>query len=115
MNGSSGRWTVAFKHLDLSTGAIADLCRKYGVEELAIFGSVLRDDFQADSDLDFLVVFEDDDYGPWMGKLTELEEDLSGLLGRKVDLVSKRAIEQSENYIRRRHILDSAKVIYVAG
>lgn len=106
---------MSFKYVDLSKGDIKELCRKYGVEELAVFGSVLRDDFRPDSDVDFLVVFKDDDYGPWMVKLTGLEEDLSGLLGRKVDLVSKRAIQQSENYIRKRHILDSAKVIYVAG
>jgi predicted nucleotidyltransferase len=103
------------QHVDLPKGAIKDLCHKYGVEELAVFGSALRDDFRPDSDVDFLVVFKDDNYGPWMGNLTGLEQDLSDLLGRKVDLVSKRAIEQSENYIRRSHILGSAKVVYVEG
>jgi hypothetical protein len=81
---------------------------------LAVFGSALRDDFRRDSDVDFLVVFENDDYGPWLSKLTDLEEELSRLLGRKVDLVSKRGVEQSENYIRRKHILESAEVVYVA-
>ena len=94
--------------------AIAELCRKYDVEELALFGSALRDDFTPESDVDFLVVFKNNDYGPWMSKLTGLEEDLAALLGRPVDVVSRRGVEQSENYIRRRHILESARTLYVA-
>ena len=80
---------------------IAELCRKYHVVELSVFGSLLRDDFGPESDIDFLVVFQDDDYGPWMGNLLHMEEELSALLGRKVDLVPKESIEQSENWIRR--------------
>lgn len=99
---------------ELPLGAIAALCEKYGVEELSVFGSILRHDFTPESDVDFLVVFKADDYGPWACKLTELAEDLSALLGRRADLVSKRAVEQSENYIRRKHILNSMKPIYVA-
>jgi hypothetical protein len=100
--------------LDLPLEAIAELCRKYDVGELSVFGSVLRDDFRPESDVDFLVRFNNDDAGPWMSKFTGLEQDLSKLLGRKVDLVSLPGIEQSENYLRRRHILGSAKAIYVA-
>lgn len=94
---------------------IADLCRKYGVADLAVFGSTLRDDFRPDSDVDFLVSFQHDDYGPWMSKLTDLEAELSVLIGRKADVVSKTGVERSENYIRRRHILSSARPVYVAG
>ena len=94
--------------------AIVVLCQRYGVQELAVFGSVLRDDFDDESDVDFLVVFENNDYGPWISKLAEMEDDLSALLGRRVDLVSKRAIEQSENYIRRQHVLSTARTLYVA-
>jgi predicted nucleotidyltransferase len=91
---------------------IAELCRKYNVVELSVFGSLLRDDFGPESDIDFLVVFQDDDYGPWMGKLLHMEEDLSALLGRKADLVPKDSIVQSENWIRKNHILNTAEVIY---
>ena len=80
-------------HLPLE--AIESLCRKYGVEELSVFGSVLRDDFGPDSDIDFLVRFQNDDCGPWMGKLLDLEQELSRLLGRKVDVVTRGAVEQS--------------------
>lgn len=107
--------TIPGLSIDLPYEAIAHLCRRHDVQELSIFGSALRDEFGPQSDLDFLVVFKNnDDAGPWMSKYTELEEALSRLLGRRVDLVGKRGVEQSENYIRRRHILNSAQVIYVA-
>jgi hypothetical protein len=98
--------------LDLPSDEIAALCRKYDVETLAVFGSILRDDFGPSSDVDFLVRFRGNDCGPWMSKLTELEEDLSKTLNRPVDLVNWRGIEQSRNPIRRQAILDSARVVY---
>lgn len=105
---------MVIKNFELPAEVISDVCRKHDVEELSLFGSVLRDDFEPDSDLDFLVVFKDNDAGPWMSKFMDLEEELSQVLGRRVDVVDKRGVEQSENYIRRRHILSSARVIYVA-
>jgi predicted nucleotidyltransferase len=100
--------------IDLPLEAIALLCRKYDVEQLDVFGSALRDDFRPDSDVDFLVRFLNNDAGPWMGKLQDLQDELAALLGRNVDLVSRGAVEQSENYLRRRHILGTARTIYVA-
>jgi predicted nucleotidyltransferase len=96
----------------LPTDSIAALCERYGVRELSVFGSVLRDDFTSESDIDFLVTFRDDDQGPWMGKLIRMEDDLRALLGREVDLVPKESILKSENWIRREHILATAQVIY---
>ena len=64
--------------------------------------------------MDFLVVFRNNDAGPWACKFGELEEDLSRLLGRRVDVVDKHAVEQDLNWVRRRHILDAAVTIYVA-
>lgn len=92
---------------------IAEICRQRDVEELDIFGSALRSDFSSHSDVDFLAVFRHND-GPWAGKFGELEEDLSKLLGRRVDVVDKRAVEQDLNWVRRRHILDGAVTVYVA-
>jgi predicted nucleotidyltransferase len=94
--------------IELPMEAIRALCAKYGVKELAVFGSVLRDDFRPDSDVDFLVVFKNNDYGPWMGKLTELAEELSDLLRRKVDLVPKEMLK----WVIRDRVLASAQVIY---
>jgi predicted nucleotidyltransferase len=91
---------------------IAALCRRYGVERLEVFGSVLRDDFGSDSDVDFLVVFRDNDYGPCLSKLQDFQDELERLLDRKVDLLSRKAVERSPNYLLRRHILSNARPIY---
>jgi len=92
---------------------IADFCQRWKITEFALFGSALRDDFRPDSDIDVLVTFADDAH--WgLFDLVAMEEELQQLLGRPVDLVERRAVEKSENYIRRRHILSSLEPIYVA-
>lgn len=100
--------------IELPDKALADICRRLDVKELSVFGSALREDFGPESDIDFLVVFENNDAGPWASRFGELEEALSDLLGRRADVVDKRAVERSDNYIRRRHILESARSVYVA-
>ena len=100
--------------IDLPREKIADFCRKHRVRKLCLFGSALRDDFRADSDLDFLVSFAEDAHYS-LFDLTAMEAELGAILGRRVDLVEREAIEQSENYIRRRHILQSEEPVYVAG
>lgn len=93
---------------------IGVICRKFEVTELDVFGSVLRDDFRADSDVDLLVTFrEGTRLGPWMSRVIELENELSRLLGRKVDLVMRPDVERSANYIRRNEILKTAEPIFV--
>jgi uncharacterized protein len=83
------------------------------VTDLALFGSVLRDDFRPGSDVDVLVQFQDDaDWSLW--DVASMEEELSDIIGRRVDLVSRRAVERSANGIRRRAILTDAETIYVA-
>ena len=95
--------------IDIPVQEIAELCRKHGIAELALFGSVLRDDFDPDrSDVDVFVQFMP---GRRVGffELGEIEESLSELFGgRKVDLVTKPSISQ---YLRDR-ILNEAKVVY---
>ena len=100
-------------HLPLSE--IRGLCRKFGVDELAIFGSALGEECDADSDLDFLVRFSSGAEKPWMAHFQELERELTRVLGREVDLVDRKAIEQSRNWIRRKAILESARVLYEAA
>jgi len=95
-------------NLSLPMEQITELCQKYGVKKLSVFGSVLREDFHQDSDIDFLVIFENDDYGPWMSKLTNLAEELSQLLGRKVDLVPKEMLK----WVIRDRVLADAELIY---
>lgn len=71
-------------------------------------GSVLREDFRPDSDIDILVSFSSDAEWSLLNHMA-MEEELSAIFGRKVDLVSRKAIERSENYIRRKAILESAQ------
>ena len=83
---------------------IAAFCQKWKITELALFGSVLREDFRPESDVDVLVTFSpDSDWG--VEHLLDMKEELEPLFGRAVDLVEKRLVEESRNYIRRKHIL----------
>ncbi len=100
-------------HIEVNLDRVAEYCRKWKVTELALFGSVLREDFRPDSDVDVLVTFAQD--AKWsLFDLVEMQDELGQLLGRDVDLVEREAIEKSENYIRRKHILSNTEIIYVA-
>jgi predicted nucleotidyltransferase len=94
---------------------IAALCRRHHVRHLAVFGSAARgEDFDpARSDADFLVEFAPD-ADPGAKDFLEMKEALKSVLGREVDLVERKAIEKSRNYVRRRHILGQAETVYVA-
>jgi uncharacterized protein len=102
------------QNLAISDSKLADFCQRWGILELDLFGSVLRDDFRPDSDVDVLVTFREGTRRSLM-ELVEMEQQLSDLVGRKVDLVERESVERSENYLRRRHILQSLQPIYVAG
>jgi hypothetical protein len=97
-----------------SEDQIENFCRKWKVTEFSLFGSVLRADFRADSDLDVLVTFAPN--APWtIIDLVTMEQELASLAGREVDLVERRVIEKSHNPIRKTEILSSARVIYSQG
>jgi predicted nucleotidyltransferase len=90
---------------------VGDFCRKWKITEFALFGSVLRDDFRPDSDIDILVSFAPDavwDY--WVG-WPEMIDELEAMFERKVDLVSKTSLK---NPFRRHEILKTRQVIYAA-
>jgi len=92
-------------------GRIADFARRWRIRELALFGSVLRDDFDDDSDVDVLVSF--DPVATWsLWDLTTMADELSAIIGRKVDLVEKEGLR---NPFRRQHILSGRKVIYAGS
>ena len=100
-------------HIELFKDKIAAFCRRNHIRELWVFGSVLRADFGPDSDVDVMVEFEQGcEHG--LMALVAMESELSEILERKVDLVERQSIEKSENYIRRRHILQSLEAVYVA-
>ena len=80
---------------------------------LSFFGSVLTNDFRPDSDVDVLVSFADD--ARWrLFDLVNMQEELEDILGREVDLIEREVIEKSDNYIRRRQILQSEEIVYAA-
>ena len=93
---------------------IADLCRRYRVRRLEVFGSAARGvDFDpAKSDADFLVDFEPQSDMPPLKQFFGLADDLQALLGRSVDLAERKAVETSRNYIRRDNILAEAELVY---
>ncbi len=99
--------------IELDREAIADFCRRWKITEFSVFGSVLRDDFGADSDLDVLVDFvPGQDIGLW--DLSRMERELSELVGRPVDLLTRGGVEHMSNGIRRRAILSSLERLDVA-
>ncbi len=99
--------------LRVSKESIAKFCKKWKIMEFALFGSVLREDFSPDSDVDVLVTFSPD--SDWeVEHLLDMKEELESLFGRVVDLVEKRLVEESRNYIRRKHILSHMEAVYAA-
>lgn len=97
--------------ITLTTDEIARFCSHWKIRELALFGSALRDDFRSDSDLDILVTFAPDaDWG--LLDHIQMQLELEKLFGRSVDLISKRALERSANWVRREEIFKTAHVLY---
>ena len=96
--------------IEIPRDKIAEFCRKWRVKELSVFGSVLREDFREDSDVDVLVVLQEDARWDLFDHM-KAQEELEQIFGRKVDLVERKAIR---NPFRRHHILRNHKVIYAA-
>ena len=93
--------------INVADEALAELCRRHHVRELALFGSVLRDDFRADSDIDMLVEFEPD-ARIGIFELARLQRELAALFGREVDLVPKAGLKP----VIRKPILETAYILY---
>jgi len=100
-------------HIEVPKEKVAAFCRRNHIRSFALFGSVLRANFEQDSDVDVLVEFEVGKE-PDLMDLVRMEIELTEMFGRKVDLVERQSVERSENYIRRRHILQFVEAVYVA-
>ena len=98
--------------LPLDRSELSAFCQKWNVREFAVFGSALRESFRPDSDIDVMVSFSAG-ARPSLFDLAQMREELTELLGRDVDLVTRRGVEASRNPIRRESILSSAEVIHV--
>lgn len=100
--------------IDLPMEAIAQFCTRWKVNEFALFGSVLRDDFRPDSDIDVMVQFHPEAH-PTFSSLEQMEAELKTIFHRDIDLITRQGIETSRNYLRRQEILSCAQVIYATG
>lgn len=99
--------------IEINRENIAAFCKRWQVSEFSVFGSVIRDDFVEDSDVDILVSFEPS-VRRTLFDMVHMQQELEEMLGRGVDLVTRRAIESSRNHLRREAILSSAKVVYAS-
>ena len=98
---------------ELPIEEITDLCLRWRIRELAVFGSILTEHFRPDSDIDLLAAFQED--APWsLLDIVRLEEELEAVLGRPVDLFTRHAVEQCPNALLKNEILNSARRVYAA-
>lgn len=101
-------------HITTPKDKIEGFCRRWKIVEFSLFGSVLRDDFRPDSDVDVMIGFADDAEWSLLDHV-RMQDELKTILGRDVDLVTRKGVESSRNYIRRKMILASAEVLYAAS
>jgi hypothetical protein len=105
---------MKLKNLELPIEKIKAFCDRWKISEFALFGSVLREDFRPDSDIDVMVQFQPHAHVTF-SSLEQMEAELKAIFDREVDLITRQGIESSRNYLRRREILSSAQVIYATG
>jgi predicted nucleotidyltransferase len=100
-------------HIHIPRSQIDSFCHRWLVSELSLFGSVVREDFGPDSDVDVLIQFQPQARHTLLD-MARMEEELRQIFGRDVDLVERSAVEQSRNFIRRKTVLQSAESIHAA-
>lgn len=99
--------------LEIAESSLRTFCQKWQITEFAVFGSVLRDDFGPESDVDVLVTFEET--ARWrLADLAAMRQELAAIVGRHVDLVERAAVTENPNWLTRHEILESARVLDVA-
>ena len=103
--------TLFSERLKVAPGDLAAFCRRWHIAKLEVFGSLLRQDFDAESDVDFLVSFAPGK-GPDDMAWFQIKDELARLVGRKVDVLDRRLVEQSRNLYRRHHILREATAVH---
>ncbi len=100
--------------LEFNPERLRQFCRERKIARLELFGSALREDFRPESDVDLLASFQPDAH-PTLLDWADMQEKLAALFGRKVDLVSRRAVEGSRNRYRKQSILSTAIPLYAEG
>lgn len=99
--------------IPIDAARIADFCRRHHIRKLALFGSVLRDDFRPDSDVDVLYAFEEGMAPGW--DIIDVEEELSEIVGRKIDFVPAKYLNRwiAADVISSAHVIYDAEAEYV--
>jgi uncharacterized protein len=97
---------------EIPLGRIAEFCRKHGVKELYLFGSILNDEFDDQSDVDIMIDMIDAEAPRSFEESFAMTDELEEIFGRKVDLLTKRLVTSGTNQHRKRSILDSARLVY---
>ena len=97
--------------IDYDRHALRNFCDRWGVTELAFFGSVLRDDFRPDSDVDVLFRYDREKCRITLFDMCHMQDELETIFGRRVDLISRGGIEASRNFYLKRGVLGTAEVI----
>jgi uncharacterized protein len=100
-----------FDRLGMTPAQLIEFCQRWHIIELALFGSILRQDFRSDSDIDILVTF-DPDAKMSLLDLVSMEYELAERCDRKIDLLTRKSVLNSSNWLRRQEILNTAQVIY---
>lgn len=99
--------------LGVSLEIIFGFCQRFQIKQLALFGSILRDDFTVDSDIDFLITLSSDVELNW-SFFELMETELKNLVNRDIDIIFKENLERSSNWIKKKEIFTTAEVIYEA-
>ncbi len=103
---------IIYSRLQTKESIIHDFCQKWQITELSVFGSILTDKFNQNSDVDILVKFSPE-ARIYLFDLENMESELKLILGRDVDIVSQKAIQLSNNWIRRQNILGNYQILYI--
>lgn len=107
------RRTPILARLGVRSKTIAAFCRSHGISQMSVFGSVSTGDFTVGSDVDVLVTWAEGRRPSSFAELEDVQTELAAIFRKRVDLVDRESVEQSENYVRRASILGSARTIYV--
>ena len=100
-------------HTEIPLEEIKPLCERWQITEFAVFGSITSSKFTENSDIDILITFANDSK-PTLFDMIQMNTEFEAILGRKVDLLTRRSVENSPNYIRKKDILNSMKVVYAS-
>ncbi|MGQ9799913.1 MAG: nucleotidyltransferase family protein [Ignavibacterium sp.] len=104
---------MILQDINISEDKIKEICKRFFITELSLFGSALRNDFNDNSDIDLLIEFMPGS-GISLFDIIDIQDEFKKLFGRDVDIVSKNAIRRSRNYIKKKQILENYKVIYAS-